>query len=69
MTRVLIGKGLPLDGSTLKAKDKQVPSIYIYISLFTYKYICIYKQHKNMYINLFALKQHYLDYIYIYTYM
>jgi len=31
MTRVLIGKGLLLDGATLKAKDKKVPGIYIYI--------------------------------------
>ena len=31
MTLVLIGKGLLLEGSTPKTKDKQVPGIYIYI--------------------------------------
>ena len=30
MTLVLIGKGLLLEGSTPKTKDKQVPGIYIY---------------------------------------
>ena len=37
MTLVLIGKDLVvLKGSTTKIEDKQVPGIYIYISIYIY---------------------------------